>query len=164
MAACDEREPLPPAPRGFGFTFANVVADQIGADPGYGDLLRVAHQTSAAASPCLLVRKQDYLALGSFNEVAFPERFASVDFCLRLRAAGRRIVVTPHARLTHHGSVDRGDTRSPSSPAHSQRETDELRRRWGDKLAADPHYSPLLNLDTLPYTGLAWPPRLTTRG
>jgi hypothetical protein len=34
-----------------------------------------------------------------------------------------------------------------------------LRAAWGDVLAADPYYNPLLSLDNIPFTGLAWPPR-----
>jgi O-antigen biosynthesis protein len=34
-----------------------------------------------------------------------------------------------------------------------------LHARWGETVANDPFYSPQLNLDATPYSGLAWPPR-----
>jgi hypothetical protein len=78
---------------------------------------------------------------------------ADADLCLRLRAAGRRIVVTPHARLV--------DTRPPLAPAlpAMARELRAFRARWGEALAADPFYSPLLSLDAAPWSALACPPR-----
>jgi hypothetical protein len=34
-----------------------------------------------------------------------------------------------------------------------------LRARWGECLADDPYYNPVLSLDPVPFSGLAWPPR-----
>jgi O-antigen biosynthesis protein len=34
-----------------------------------------------------------------------------------------------------------------------------LRNKWGDALASDPYYSPILGLDPNPFSALASPPR-----
>jgi len=34
-----------------------------------------------------------------------------------------------------------------------------LRARWGEFLLSDPCYSPVLSLDAIPFSALAWPPR-----
>jgi hypothetical protein len=34
-----------------------------------------------------------------------------------------------------------------------------LRARWGDCLIDDPYYNPILSLDPVPFSALAWPPR-----
>ena len=81
---------------GSGFSAADAFNDCAAGDPGYGDLLRVAHEASATTGACLMTRRADYERLGGFDEVAFPVLFNDVDFCLRLRSAGQRIVVTPH--------------------------------------------------------------------
>ena len=91
----------------------------------------------------------------------FPIDFSDVDYCLKLRALGRRIVFTPHAKLTDHGSEGRGKDLERDRWARSERELRHLRSKWGKVLAADPYYSPLLTRDAVPFSGLAWPPGAT---
>jgi len=144
---------------GTNFSASNAFNDCLADDAGYGDLLRVAHESSAATAACLLVRRADYFAVGGFDEAAFPVLFNDVDFCLRLRDTGKRIIVTPHTQLIHLEAASRGEDRRPDQLARYRRELAALRARWGKVLAADPYYSPFLNLDPYPYSGLAWPPR-----
>ena len=127
-------------------------------DAGYGEALRVAHETSAVTAACLLTRRVLLRSLGGFDGTRYPVLFNDVDFCLRLRATGRRVVFTPHAHLTHHAGASRGRDKPFEGRHRHQRDLDNLRMSWGEALAADPFYSPLLALDA-PYSGLAWPPR-----
>ncbi|MBV9704826.1 MAG: glycosyl transferase, partial [Methylobacteriaceae bacterium] len=85
-----------------------------------------------------------------------------VDYCLKLRSRGRRIVFTPHARLLHLESASRGFDDSADREGRASRELENLRARWHVALADDPFYSPLLSLDPIPFSGLAWPPRQTS--
>jgi GT2 family glycosyltransferase len=135
--------------------FTMISAD----DPGYGDLLSVAHECSAVTAACLLTRKADYMAVGGLDETLFPVNFNDVDYCLKLRSQGRRIVFTPHVRLIHHESASRGTDATPERADRYRRELRHLRARWRDALLNDPYYSPALALDPMPFSGLAWPPR-----
>jgi hypothetical protein len=76
-----------------------------------------------------------------------------------LRAQGKCVVFTPHAKLLHHESVSRGLDNRPDRVFRARRELAALRARWPDVLLNDPFYSPALGLDPKSYTGLAWPPR-----
>jgi GT2 family glycosyltransferase len=127
-------------------------------DPGYGELMRVAHETAAVTAACLLTPRRLFRHLGGFDGTRFPVLFNDVDYCLRLRAAGRRVVFTPHARLIHHAGASRGRERAFEGRHRHQRDLDNLRMAWGEVVAEDPFYSPMLGLDA-PYAGLAWPPR-----
>ena len=144
---------------GPNFAASDAFNDCLQGDAGYGDLLRVAHEPSAVTAACLLVRRADYLAVSGFDEIAFPVLFNDVDFCLRLKAKGRRIVFTPHTALLHHEAGTRGGDTSRAAQARFKRELAQLRQRWGRVLADDPAYSPFLNLDPYPFSALAWPPR-----
>jgi GT2 family glycosyltransferase len=144
---------------GPNFAATHAFNDRIDTDPGYGDLLRVAHECSAVTAACLLTRRSDFIAVGGMDEVRFPVNFNDVDYCLKLRGIGKRIVFTPHARLFHLESASRGADRSPEKAARFDRELRNLRSKWGEYLVRDPYYNPALSLDPVPFSALAWPPR-----
>ena len=139
---------------------AHAFTDRLHDDCGYGGMLTVARECSAVTAACLLTRKVDYLAVGGLDEVNFPVNFNDVDYCLKLRALGRRIVVSPYARLMHLESASRGSDQRPDRANRMQRELRALRARWLETIVNDPYYNPLLSLDPLPFSALAWPPRL----
>ncbi|GGC67650.1 glycosyltransferase [Chelatococcus reniformis] len=128
-------------------------------DPGYADLLLVAHQCSAVTGACLMTRRSLYRELGGLDETQFSVNFNDVDYCLRLSRAGLRTVFTPHARLIHNESSSRGADLARPKSERLRRELAALRLNWYDQLATDMLYNPILGLDPDPYTALAWPPR-----
>ena len=133
--------------------------DRIDGDPGYADLLLAAHECSAVTAACLLTEKRLFDAAGGLDAMNFPVNFNDVDYCLKLRAQGLRVVQTPHARLLHRESASRGRDEAPDKARRMQRELRNLRAAWGEALIADPSYSPMLSLDPIPWSALAWPPR-----
>lgn len=144
---------------GPNFSAAHAFTDRMGDDGGYADLMLVARECSAVTAACLLTRRQDYLAVGGLDADRFPVNYNDVDYCLKLRARGKSVVFTPHARLRHVESASRGsDTAAGQLPRHA-RELRALRAKWSAVLAEDPCYSPVLSLDPVPYSALAWPTR-----
>jgi GT2 family glycosyltransferase len=106
----------------------------------------------------MLTRRRDYIDVGGMDEIRFPINFNDVDYCLKLRARGQRIVFTPHAKLVHMESASRGDDLALDRKARLERELRNLRSKWASVLAADPYYSPILGRDPIPFSALAWPP------
>jgi GT2 family glycosyltransferase len=143
---------------GPNFATTHAFADRIVGDLGYGDLLHVAHECSAVTAACLVTRRRDFLAIGGMDEVRFPVNFNDVDYCLKLRAKGKRIVFTPDAKLVHLEATSRGSDVRPDQQKRFQRELQNLRAKWGPVLSADPYYSPMLSRDPIPFSALAWPP------
>ncbi|MCX8214329.1 MAG: hypothetical protein OTJ97_07465 [SAR202 cluster bacterium] len=78
--------------------------------------------------------------------------YNDIDLCLRARADGLRVVLTPHAVPHHHESVSRGFDDDPSRNARLAAEVAVMRERWGDLLDADPAYSPNLTLTSRDFT------------
>ena len=105
----------------------------------------------------MVTRRKDFLKVGGMDEVRFPVNFNDVDYCLKLRANGKRIVFTPHAKLIHLESASRGADVRPDQERRFERELQNLRAKWGSVLAADPYYSPMLSRDPIPFSALAWP-------
>ncbi len=69
-----------------------------------------AREVSAVTGACLLTRSDVYRKLGGFDEKSLSVAFNDVDYCLRVRGAGQRVIYTPQAKLMHWGSATRGVT------------------------------------------------------
>jgi hypothetical protein len=144
---------------GVNFSVAAALKDRSGDDKGYGGLLSVAHECSAVGAIGMLTRRHLFRKLNGFAITRFPRLFAATDYCLRLRAAGHRIVVAPLAKLTDHSAARREAGVDFLNPNRLIRERATLRAVWGHVLIDDPYYNPMLSLDANPFSALAWPPR-----
>ncbi|MEG1069280.1 MAG: glycosyltransferase family 2 protein, partial [Ruthenibacterium sp.] len=81
---------------------------------GYMFRLGTVQDFSACTAACLLVKASVYDAVGGLDE-GFAVAFNDVDFCLRICAAGYRVVYTPYAELYHYESKSRGlDEKDPA--------------------------------------------------
>lgn len=69
-----------------------------------------AREVSAVTGACLMTRTALYRELGGFDENDFGVSYNDVDYCLRVRGTGRRVIYTPQAKLMHWGSATRGVT------------------------------------------------------
>jgi len=125
---------------------------------GYFGRLHLAHNVSAVTAACLLTRQSIWREVGGMNERDLAVAFNDVDYCLRLRERGYRIVMNPRARLYHHESVTRGSDFAPEKRERFQRESDYMHQRWGALLQNDPYYNPNLTLEKEDYS-LSWKPR-----
>jgi len=96
-----------------------------------------AREVSAVTGACLMTRTALYRELGGFDELDFGVSYNDVDYCLRVRAAGHRIVYTPQAKLMHWGSATRGVT-------FDEKEHIAFVRRYPGY--ADPYLSPHFGL------------------
>ncbi|MBL8924557.1 MAG: glycosyltransferase [Myxococcaceae bacterium] len=96
---------------------------------------------SAVTSACMLISREDYDAVGGFDE-RFKLCGGDVDLCLRVRARGKRIVYAAEVTLIHHESATRGRSVIPQS------DFVESLRAYRGVLGADPFYPSALSLAT----------------
>ncbi|MBE7190511.1 MAG: glycosyltransferase family 2 protein [Jatrophihabitans endophyticus] len=136
------------------------VADRFGgshaSEAGHAGWLDVAQEVSAVSIAGMLTRRQDFEAVGGFDALRFPTSFFDVDYCLRLRAASRRVLFTPDARF----ELERWDPRNGSAlwQPFADRQRAALAERWRLVPGCDPFYSPWMATDGPTHSGLAWPP------
>jgi GT2 family glycosyltransferase len=104
---------------------------------GYFGSAMTVRNYSAVSGECLMTRRALFHELGGLTE-SLPWSVIDVDYCLRARAKGHRVVFTPYApsRIRPGGS---------SSALPDAAALEALRRRWGSVLDDDPYYNP--NLD-----------------
>jgi GT2 family glycosyltransferase len=81
---------------------------------------------SGVTAACALVRRSVFFDVGGFT-VLLPGNFNDVDFCLKIRKLGHRIVIQPSAKLFHFESVSR------NTFVHDF-ELTFLEKRWGLQL------------------------------
>jgi GT2 family glycosyltransferase len=115
-------------------------------------LLSLAREVWGVTGACMALRRSVFFSAGGLNE-ALAVSCNDVDFCVRLRALGYRIIWTPWAELTHHELASRGDDVTPEQQARAREEHHRLRRDWGNLMRDDPHYPPALDSrsEVLPY-------------
>ncbi|OYD21121.1 glycosyltransferase family 2 protein [Oceanimonas baumannii] len=115
-----------------------------GDDPGYMHRAVLAQDLSAVTAACLVTHKTLYQQLGGLEE-CLTVAFNDVDYCLKVRESGKRVIYTPYAELYHHESISRGKDDSPEKKARAQQETLYMHNRWGHIIERDPFYNPNLN-------------------
>ena len=125
--------------------FQNVYLDEHGRrNLGYNCSLTATRDFSAVTAACLMLRKSVFDERGGFDET-MPIGFNDTDLCLRLRAAGYRILYDGATILYHYESA----TRSLTQQVFHPEDTRTMIERWGELLrAGDPFYHPNLSLVT----------------
>jgi GT2 family glycosyltransferase len=115
-------------------------------DPGYAGRIYVSQDLSAVTGACQMMRRALFERLGGLDERHLAVAYNDIDFCLRVREAGLRIIYTPHARLLHHHSASRGSDIRVERIASFTWEREYMRTRWAHVILDDPFFNPNLSL------------------
>ena len=102
-------------------------------------LLAVERECSGVTAAAALVDRSAFEQVGGFAE-AFPLNYNDVDFSLKIRAAGYRILWTPNASWFHFESRTRESVLLPDELAL-------LDQRWHHEINHDPYYNANLAID-----------------
>ena len=101
---------------------------------------------SAVTAAVLLTKRKCFQEVGGFRE-ELAVAFNDVDFCLKVRALGKRVVYTPYALFTHYESKSRGLEDNPEKVKRFNSEIVTLGKSWHMILRkGDPYYNPALTL------------------
>jgi len=103
---------------------------------GYANIVRTAQNCLAVTAACLMTRRDLFERLGGLSD-DFPVNYNDVDYCLRLREAGKRTVYDPDLRMFHFESSSR-------SSAVDEWEKRLFRERWLRFTDPDPYSNPQL--------------------
>ncbi len=111
---------------------------------GHNNQLAAVRTMSAVTGACMAFRRGVFEEAGGIEQETLQVTWSDVDFCLRVRAAGYRVVWNPHALLYHLELASRGSEDTPEAMRRYAREQDHMRRLWGAALDSDPYFSPFL--------------------
>jgi GT2 family glycosyltransferase len=101
---------------------------------GYMNMVRVANNFTAVTGACLMTPRAAFERVGGLS-TAFPLSFNDIDYCLKLRSRGLRVVYDPDTVLYHFESASR-------SSAVSDWEFALFRARWAHATELDPYDNP----------------------
>jgi GT2 family glycosyltransferase len=130
---------------------------------GYSRRLLFAQEYAAVTAAAVLVRRHVFEAVGRLDETDLTIAFNDVDLCLKVRAAGYKVIYTPDFLAEHHESLSRGDDERPLQEARFFHENQVMKERWGDVLLTDPFYNKNFGLERGPFTELRPPEEAAMR-
>jgi O-antigen biosynthesis protein len=126
--------------------------------PGPAYRWHVTRSVSAVTGAFLATRREIFEAIGGFDEAVFPVAYGDVDFALKLRDRGLKVLWTPTITLRHYESKTRGlDHLDPDRAARYAAERRRIGERWGTALEVDPSVNPSWHRATLPFRLLSAP-------
>ncbi|MGO8870315.1 MAG: glycosyltransferase family 2 protein [Acidimicrobiales bacterium] len=105
-------------------------------------IMQVVRDVTAVTGACTLVRRSAWQAVGGLDEdlrIAYND----VDFCLRLRRAGFRVLYTPHVTIVHDESASRGQLNGPE-------DKQRFVERWHIDRGGDPFFPEALEIGPPP--------------
>ena len=101
---------------------------------------------SAVTAACMMTKKSLFEQVGGFSE-ELAIAFNDIDYCMKVRAAGKLVVYNPYALLYHYESKSRGLEDTPEKVARFNREIRIFADKWPEILRdGDPYYNPNLTL------------------
>jgi GT2 family glycosyltransferase len=126
---------------------------------GYGNAVMIAQNCLAVTAACLMTRRELFEQVGGMTP-DFAVNYNDVDYCLKLRELGRRVVYDPDLLMVHFESSSR-------TKDVEEWEKELLKERWLPLTAVDPYSNPNLRHEmprlTSPFAWARRKPRLRRR-
>lgn len=113
---------------------------------GYFSRIICAQNYSAVTAACMMTKKAVFEQAGGLTE-DLKVAFNDIDYCMKVREAGKLVVYNPYAELYHYESKSRGLEDSPEKKERYYREMEYFVKKWPDIMKnGDPYYNPNLTL------------------
>ncbi len=107
----------------------------------YTNFAQSMRTVSALSAACLAMRREDFFAVGGFDEINTPIAHSDLDLCFKVREAGMRCLYTPFATLTHHGHASIGQVEQTAKEQIVDKASIFLLQRWGAFTCHDPYFT-----------------------
>lgn len=127
---------------------------------GYLHALRTVRNHQAVTGAIVATRRAVFDQIGGFDEVNLPVEYNDVDYCLRARAAGFRVIALPTQGIIHPESSTRGSTMTPEMRGMRSAVVRLIAERWRDAVDHDPFCNPHVDLGDRPQAVFPWTDRV----
>jgi GT2 family glycosyltransferase len=126
-------------------------------DGGYLGRTQLQRGASAVTGACLATRRDVFQRVSGFDPYMRVE-FSDIDYCLKVRSIGLRVIYTPFSTMYHFESSSRS---LEAATTRRQRESEEraiFMRRWRRLMGHDPFYNRHFGSRMQPFRWLNAPP------
>ncbi|MDR2838215.1 MAG: glycosyltransferase, partial [Azonexus sp.] len=118
---------------------------------GYMGMFKVCRDVAAAPASCLFLSRADYLAADGLDESLDSDLAIDIDFSLKLRNQGRRLIYTPFVTIACYGNITENYNLLDQAAMAEKylleaRSQQQIRQRWKTQLDNDPLWNPNLSL------------------
>lgn len=121
---------------------ANMLTNLPKGHHGYFAKEGLTQNMSAITGACLFSRKSVYEEVGYMDEENFVVAFNDVDFCLKIREIGKKVIYYPFVEFIHYESKTRGYENTPEKQERFQNECNRFKTKWKEVIAkGDPYYN-----------------------
>jgi GT2 family glycosyltransferase len=117
-------------------------------DPAYQEILSQVCDYQAVTGALMASRREVFDAVEGFNEVFLPIEYNDVDYCLKVREMGYRVICLPLKKVYHLESASRGKDLDEMSRLIRSEASRYMALRWAREFQSDPFLDP--NLDYAP--------------
>jgi O-antigen biosynthesis protein len=125
-------------------------------DSGYLNALSSVRNYQAVTGALMATRREVFLQVGGFDEVHLPVEYSDVDYCLRVRKAGYRVLCLPLDGIFHFESSTRGTELSPEVARMRQAAMACMAGRWREQFRYDPYRNPWVELGNVTQACFPW--------
>lgn len=131
---------------GMGGIAGHVLTGSARDAAGYLYRLVTSQEATVVTAACMMVRKSNYEIAGQFEE-ELKVAFNDVDFCMKIRNMGLKVIFSPQIELYHYESKSRGQEDTPEKVERFGKEIKFFENRWKKELEeGDPFYNSNLTL------------------
>jgi GT2 family glycosyltransferase len=121
---------------------------------GYLHALRTRRNVQAVTGALVATRRDVFNAVEGFDEVNLPVEQNDVDYCLRVRSIGLRVLVMPTDGIIHRESSTRGAATTPEVLRMRSADSLVMEQRWGEQ--SDPFRNPHIEMADRPGVLFPW--------
>ena len=109
-------------------------------------ILKTIRNYQAVTGALMMIRRSVFEEIGPFNETDLPVEYSDIDYCLRVRQAGYRVVCLPLDGVFHREGATRIPEISPATFEMRRQAIAYMKSHWLDRFEADPYDNPQLVL------------------
>jgi GT2 family glycosyltransferase len=126
---------------------------------GYLHALRTIRNYQAVTGAIIATRREVFDRAGGFDEVSLPVEYNDIDYCLRVRSTGLRVICLPTDGIIHRESATRGRLNTPEVEMMRSAAMGLMAKRWREAVNHDPFCNPHLNFVGGPDALFPWADR-----
>lgn len=130
-----------------------------GDENGYLHVQRTLRNYQAVTGAIIATRRAVFEQIGGFDEVSLPVEYNDIDYCLRARAMGLRVIAVPTDGIIHRESATRGFAQTPEVQRMRSAAMRLIAERWGEAVKHDPFRNPHVDMGEQPQALFPWTDR-----